>query len=152
SYRGGGQEFALDVNKVSNNAMTLQLLHFSGYGGGDLGSGDTFTTTFLDPLARVRQPAPLILDKGRGHIDDDGNVIPPELTQAQVLDLLAELVADLFNKYLFPALDLLSAGDCNLARIHEIVEVTLGALRTVEFLGLEKDYPNLGGLTASAIN
>ena len=32
SYRGHGDEFALDVNQVNGKEMTLQILHFSGYG------------------------------------------------------------------------------------------------------------------------
>ena len=133
AYRGQGQEFALDVNTISSDAMTLQLLHFSGYGGGVPGPSDSLSQAFLDPLDALRQQAMQILERSRPTEDDEGNEVPPELTRAEVDALLSQLLIDAFNNYL-PALDIM-ASDCDLATLQTVVEITIGTIRTARMTG-----------------
>jgi hypothetical protein len=138
SYRGHGDEFALDVNQVNGKEMTLQILHFSGYGGGNPGPSDPFSTTLLNSSSALRQQAMEILERGREHEDDEGNVTPPELTPEEVNAQLQQLLQDFYLNIVTPLFDL-ARTDCNESRIRALSELVLATQRVAQFIGLSED-------------
>jgi hypothetical protein len=150
SYRGHGDEFALDLNQVAGKAMTVQILHFSGYGGGNPGPGDPYSTTLLDSVSALRQQAMQVIERGREHEDDDGNVTPLELTPEEVHAQLQQLLQDFYNRIVFPGFEL-GETDCNESRIRVLAEVVLGTQRAAQFLGLSED-PAVEALENQAVS
>jgi hypothetical protein len=135
SYRGMGQEIALDLNQVDGNTMTLQILHFSGYGGGNPGPADPYSTTLLDSVSGLRQQAMEIEERGREHTDEDGHTVPAELDFDDVRAKLTELVNDFYTSLVFP-LFALGKTDCNESRISSLAELVLETQHTTQLLGL----------------
>ncbi|HEY2796422.1 MAG TPA: hypothetical protein VGK26_00910 [Thermoanaerobaculia bacterium] len=140
SYRGLGDEFALELNEVAGKTMTLQILHFSGYGGGNPGPADPYSTTLLDSVSALRQQAMQVEERGREHTDEEGNPIPPELTSEQVREALEQLVTDFYTNVVFPLFPL-TETDCNESRIQQLAELVLATQHTAQLLGLSNDGP-----------
>jgi hypothetical protein len=141
SYLADGDEFALDLSKKGNGQIELQVLHFSGYGAGNATPGNISSQSSIVPasvIQAIRQRIAAIFDRATEREDENGNVIPPELTQEQAFAMIVEIVADAFDRHLRPALASL-APECNRTNIEAVVSLALATIHTAEYMGLDND-------------
>ena len=79
-----------------------------------------------------------ILERGREHEDDEGNVTPPELTLEEVHAQLQQLLQDFYLNIVTPLFGL-AQTDCNESRIRALSELVLATQRVAQFIGLSED-------------
>jgi len=141
SYLGKGDELALDLSKTDAGQIQLQVLHFSGYGAGNATPGDIGNQAANDPasiIQAIRQQIAAIVERGRSHEDENGNVIPAELTEVEVIEYITQVIVDAINEQVSPALDAV-LPDCNREAIKATAKFALDTIRGVQFLGIDDD-------------
>ncbi len=141
SYVGKGDELALDLSKTDARQIQLQVLHFSGYGAGNATPGDIGNQATNAPasiIQEIRQQIAEIVERGRSHEDENGNVIPPELTEVEVIEFITQVIDDAIFERISPALDAV-LPDCNREAIKATAKFALDTIRGIQFLGIDDD-------------
>jgi hypothetical protein len=157
SYVGKGEELALDLSQLEAAEIRLQVLHFSGYGAGNATPGDLGNQAANVPASivqAIRQQIAEIVERGRSHEDEDGNVIPAELTEVEVIEYITQIIDDAIYERVSPALDAV-LPDCNREVIRATAKFALETIRGIQFLGIAEDQRiqvRLEGLIAQMIH
>jgi hypothetical protein len=157
SYLGEGEDFALDLSRTEAGEVRLQVLHFSGYGAGRATPGNLGTQAATVPasiIQAIRQQIAAIIERGREHEDENGNIIPAELTEVEVYEYITQLMIDAIYEHISPALDAV-LPDCNRDAIKAAAGLALSTIKGIVFLGLDTDERirvRLDGLVAQILH
>ena len=131
AYQGAGDEFQLYPVIAKGNTIIVNLMHFSGYGGGKGNESDAANMQNHQPssaLAQAQQQAAQIIDQGRR----DGKDIE------SVLDELEPLWREFFYGTVYPQL---KAAETNDKLIRAAAQQLLSWAREITLLG-RRDHFN----------
>ena len=143
SFHGPGEDFALDFGETDAGEVRVPVLHFSGAGAGAAGPGDAGSAAApLDTMAYIRQLALQIMDRAQDHEDEDGNIIPAEISLEERHDLLVALFIDVAYNVIIPRLQA-TLPDCNKPTVVEAIMLALSCTKTIEFFTDADQIPEL---------